>query len=97
MLTPLPHKLGDTSRIVDTSSQVNALDDAEMVEASLEDIPTAPSPTAKTPGPNSGTPPADTDLLQEEANKVLGGLLAIKSSIDAHLGKLVWELGMDLH
>ena len=44
ILTPLPHKLGDPSRPVDTSSQVGALDDAEMAEASLEEVPTAPSP-----------------------------------------------------
>ena len=35
VLTPLPHKLGDLSSPVDTSSQVSALDDAEMGEASL--------------------------------------------------------------
>ena len=78
ILTPLPHKLGDPSRPVDTSSQVSAPDDAEMAEASLEEIPAAPSPTAETPGPSSNAPPADTDHLQEEANKALGGLLATK-------------------
>ena len=48
VLTPPPHKLRDPSRLVDTSSQVNTLDDAEMAEmaeASLEEIP---CPTAKT-------------------------------------------------
>ena len=93
ILTPLSHKLGDPSRPVDTSSNVSALDDAE---ASLEEIPTTPSPTAETSGPNSGAPPADAGHLKEEANKALGGLLTMKSSIDAHQQKLVWELGMDL-
>ena len=97
VLTPLPHKLEDPSGPVDTSSQVSAPHDAEMAEASLEEIPTSPSPTAETPGPSSGAPPAGAAHLQEEANKALGGLLAIKSSIDAHWQKLVWELGMDLH
>ena len=41
ILTPLPHKLGVPSRPLDTSSKVNAPDDAKMVEASLEEIPTA--------------------------------------------------------
>ena len=96
ILTPLPHKLGDPSRPVDTSSQVSTPDDAEVAEASLEEIPTAPSPTAKTTGLSSSVPPTDTGHLQEEANKALGGLLAIRSSIDTHWQKLVWELGMDL-
>ena len=71
--TPLPHKLGDPSGPVDTSSQVSTLDDAEMVEASLEEIPTTPSPTAKTPGPSGSIPPTDAGHLWEEANKALKG------------------------
>ena len=63
ILTPPPHKLGDPSGPVDTSSQVSSPDDAEMAEASLEEIPTAPSPTAETPGPSSGAPPADAGHL----------------------------------
>ena len=78
---------------MDTSSQVSAPDDAEMVEASLEEIL---SPTVKTPGPSSGAPPSDTSYLWEEANKALGELLATKSSIDAHQQKLVWEVDMSL-
>ena len=62
VLTPLPHKLGDPSRPVDTS-QVSALDDAEMAEASLEEIPTTPSPTVEMPGPSSTAPPADAGHL----------------------------------
>ena len=81
---------------MDTSSQVSAPDDAEMEDASLEEIPATSSPTAETPGPSSGTPPSDAAHLWEEANKSLGELLSIKSSIDAHQWKLVWELGMAL-
>ena len=84
ILTPLPHTLGDLSSPVDISSQVSALDDTEMVEASLEEIPTTPLPTAETPGPSSGTPSANAGHLQEEANKALGELLATKSSTNAH-------------
>ena len=96
VLTPLPHKLGDPSGPVYTSSQVGAPDDAEMVEASLEEIPMALSPTVDTPGPSGGASPKDAGHLQEEGNKALGELLATKSSIDAHWWKLVWELGMSL-
>ena len=57
VLTPPPHKLRDLSRLVDTSSHVSTPDDAVMVEASLEEIPTTISPIAETPGPSSGTLP----------------------------------------
>ena len=59
---------------------------------SLEEIPTACFPTAKTPGPCSDAPPLEVAHLQEEANKALGDLLAIKSSIDTCWQKLVWSL-----
>ena len=97
ILTPPSHKLRDLSRPVNTSSQVSTPDDAEMVEASLEEIPSVISPIAQAPGPSSGTPPADASHLQERANKVLGELLATESSINACRHKVVWELGMELH
>ena len=77
----LPPKLGDLSGPVDTSSQVSILDNTEMGEASLEEIPAGPSPTAGTPGPYSSTPTEDAGHLQKEANKALGKLLATKSSL----------------
>ena len=76
---------------------MSTLDEAEMVEASLEEVPTTISPIAKTPEPISGTPPADASHLQEKANKALEELLATKSFINAHRQKVVWELGMELH
>ena len=39
LITPLPTKPEDFPKPVDTSSQVSALDDAEMEDASLEEIP----------------------------------------------------------
>ena len=96
LLTPLPAKPGDIPRPVDTSSQVSAPDDTQMGDSSLAEIPAAASPTAETPGPSGCAPPTDAGHLQEEANQVLGGLLATKSSIDVHWWKLVWELGMAL-
>ena len=39
-------------------------------DASLEEIPTAISPTAKTPGPSGGTPPTDTGHLQKRPTKL---------------------------
>ena len=72
-------------------------DDTEVGDASPEEITPASSPTAKTSGPSSGNPLPDAAHLWEEANKALGELLVIKSSIDAHWQKLVWELSMALH
>ena len=63
VLTPPPRIMGDPSGPVDTSSQVGAPDDAEMVEASLEEIPVAPSPTGETPGPSSSASPKDAGHL----------------------------------
>ena len=96
LVTPLPPKLEDFPKPVDTSSQVSVPDDVEMEDASLEEIPTASFPTAKTPGPSSDTPPLDVAHLWEEANKALGDLLAIKSSINAHWQKLVSDFSMAL-
>ena len=59
ILTPPPHKLRDLSGLVDTS-QVSTPDDAEMVEASLEEIP---SPTVETPGPSGSALPSDVSYL----------------------------------
>ena len=97
LVTPLPTKLEDFPCPVDTSSEVSTPDDAEMGDASLEEIPTASSPTAKTPGPSSGAPLPDAAHLWEKANKAMGELLATKSSIEACQQKLVSELGMALH
>ena len=63
ILMPLPPKMGDLSGPVDTSSQVSAPNDAEIGEASLEEIPAAPLPIAKTPEPSSSTPTKDADHL----------------------------------
>ena len=65
VLTPPPHKLRDLSGPVNTSSQVSAPDDAEMAEASLEEIPTAISPIAETPRPSSSTPHRCNQSLRE--------------------------------
>ena len=59
VLTPPPHRLRDLSRLVDTSSQVSTPDDIEMVEASLEEVPTTISSIAVTSGSRGGTPPTD--------------------------------------
>ena len=43
-----PHKQKELPKPVDTSSQVSTLDDAEMVEVSLDGVPTTISPIAMT-------------------------------------------------
>ena len=57
LVTPLPTKPEDFPWPVDTSSQVTLLDDADMEDAFIEEIPAASSPTAKTAGSNSGGHP----------------------------------------
>ena len=96
LVTPLSPKWEDLVRLVDTSSQVSALDDAEIEDSSLKEIPATSSPIARTPGPSGDTPPLDIACLQEEANKALGDLLATKSSIGAHWQKLVSNFSMTL-
>ena len=63
ILTPPPHKLKDLPKPVDTSSQVSALDDIEMAEASLGEVPTTISPIAVTSRSRSITPPTDVCQL----------------------------------
>ena len=53
LVTPLPIKPEDFPQPVDTSSQVSAPDDADIEDASLEEIPAPSYPTAETPGPSS--------------------------------------------
>ena len=81
LVTPLPTKPEDFLQPVDTSSQVSIPNDADMEDASLEEIPASSSPTAEALGPSSDTPPPDVAHLWEEANKAPGDLLPIKSSI----------------
>ena len=97
ILTPPPHKPKELPQPVDTSSQMSTLDDAKMMEASLEGVPTTISPIAMTTRSRSMTPPADTAELWENANKALEELLATKASIDACTQRANWELGMELH
>ena len=97
MLTPPPHKPKELPKPVGTSSWVSTLDDVEMVEASLEGVPTTISPMAMTTRSRSITPPADAAELWENANKALEELLTTKSSIDALRQRAIWELGMELH
>ena len=97
LFTPLPTKLEDFARPVDTSSQVSAPGDAEM-----QDGPPGGNPccllsySPDNQQPSGDAPGSDAVHPQEEANKALGELLVIKSSIDAHQQKLVWELSMAL-
>ena len=91
------HQTGRFPKPMDMLSQVSAPDDAEMEDASLEEIPTPSSSTAEALGPSGDASPPDVANLWEEANKALGDLLAIKSSMDTHWQKLVLGFGMALH
>ena len=89
VLTPPTHKLKELPKPVDTSSQMSTQDDIEMVEASLEGVPTTISPIAVTTRSRSITPPTDVTEHQEKANKALEELLATKLSIDAWVWNFV--------
>ena len=96
LVTPLPPKLEDLAKLVDTSSQVSAPDDSEIEDPSLEEIPAISSPTSRTLGPNGDAPSLDVVHLQEEAIKAFGDLIATKSSIDSHWQKLLSNFIMTL-
>ena len=90
---PPPQRSEDLLQAVDTSSQVST----EVVEASLEGIPTSISPIAVASRTGSITPLVDAMELWENANKALQDLLTTIASIDAHRLRAIWELGMELH
>ena len=96
LVTPLPPKLEDFPKLVDTSCQVGTPDDDEMEDPTPEDVHATYSPTIETPGPSSDIPPPDIAHLWEEANKALGDWLVIKSSIDACQWNLVSKFGVTL-
>ena len=51
LVTPLPPKLEDFPKPVDTSSQVGAPDEGDMDDPSLEQVPATYSPTIEPYGP----------------------------------------------
>ena len=96
LATPLSLKPEDSTKPVDTSSQVSIQDDAEMDDATLEEINASPSHPVKTLGPTGRVPSLDVTQLHKEANKALGCLLATRSTIDAWQRKEVSDFGMAL-
>ena len=97
LAAPLLLKLEDSIKPVDTSSQVSIPDNVEMDDPILEEIHASPSPLVKTLGPSGKAPSLDLIQPQEEANKALGHLLVIRSSINAHQRKQVSDFGMACH
>ena len=71
LATPLFLRPEDSTKPVDTSSQVSIPDDTEMDDPTLEEIHASPSLPVKTPGPSSGTPSLDVTQHQEEVNRAL--------------------------
>ena len=57
LVTPLPTKLEDFPKPMDTSSQVGTPDEGEMDDLTPEEVPAIYSPTIKTLGPSSNVPP----------------------------------------
>ena len=78
---------------VDTSSQANA----EVMEASLVDIPASISPIAAISRTRSIPPPVDELELWANANKALEDFLTTKASIDACRQRAIWDLSIVLH
>ena len=96
LATPLPLKLKDSAKLVDTSSQVSTPDNMDMDDPTLEEIHASLFPPVEAPGPSREATSLDVMQLQEEANKALGHLLATRSSIDAHQRRQVSDFGMAL-
>ena len=97
LATPVPLKLEDSAKPMDTSSPVSIPNDMEMDDPTLEEIHASPSPPVKTLGPSCEVPSLDVTQLQEEANKALGHLLATRSlTNNVHQRKQVSGFGMAL-
>ena len=102
MAVGAPFSLGleDSAKPGDTSSQaslwVSIPDDAEPDNQTLEEIYAPPSLLVENSGPGAGILPKDVIKPQKEANRVLGCLLATRSSLDAHWRKQVSDCEMAL-
>ena len=86
VLIPPSHQPKELLQPVDTSSQAST----EMVEASLEGIPTSTSPIAVTSRSESISPSVDAMELHANAKKALKELLTTKASIDACRWRAIW-------
>ena len=69
VLTPPPDRLKELPKLLDTSFQVNTLDDVKMVETSPEGVPTTISPIAMTTRSRSITPPVGVAELWKKPTK----------------------------
>ena len=96
LATPLPLKPEDSTKPVNTSFQVSIPDDADMDDPTPEEIHASPSPPVRILRPSGEAPSLDVALLQEEASKALGHLMATRSSINACWRKQVSDFGMPL-
>ena len=96
LATLLPLKPEDSTKLVDTSSQVSTPEDSEMDISTREEIHVSPPPLVETPGPNGEAPSMDVAQLQEEANKALDHLLVTRSSLDARQRRQVSDFAMAL-
>ena len=72
-------------------------DDSDVDYPTLEEIHASPSYPDGTQEGSGNAPLLNAIQLQEEANKALECLLAMRSTTDAHQRKEVSDFGMTLH
>ena len=96
LASSLALKLDNSTKSVDTSSQVSIPDEEEVDDPTLEDIHASPSHPDGTPEGSGNAPPLEAAQLQEEANKALGCLLAMRSTINTCRRKEISDFGMSL-
>ena len=82
LASSFPLKPDDSTKLVDSSSQVSIPDKEEVDNPMLIVLQRA-----------AAMPPLEVTQLQEEANKSLGCLLATRSTIDAHRRKEISDFG----
>ena len=87
LATPLPFRPEDSTRLVNTSSQMGTPEDEEMDDPMLEEIHASPPLSVETLGPSREPYSVGVVQLQEETNKSLGHLLVTRSALNAQWRK----------
>ena len=96
LATLLPLKLEDSTKLVDTSSQVSTLEASEMDDPTLEEILASPPPWLKLQCPVGKPLPWMWPNSKRRPTRP-GCLLMTRSSLNAWQRKQVSDFGMALH